>query len=87
VGGKLQAFKKGGVVLALKAKLPIVPITILGGHKLFPKRALRIKPGVMNVIVDEPIDTTPFTEEDRETVLEKVRSIIFQNLQRHGAAS
>jgi 1-acyl-sn-glycerol-3-phosphate acyltransferase len=87
VGGKLQAFKKGGVVLALKAKLPIVPITILDGHKLFPKRALRIKPGVMNVIVDEPIDTTPFTEEDREKVLEKVRSIIFQNLQRHGAAS
>ena len=36
VGGKLQAFKKGGVVLALKAKLPIVPITILDGHKLFP---------------------------------------------------
>jgi 1-acyl-sn-glycerol-3-phosphate acyltransferase len=87
VGGKLQAFKKGGVVLALKAKLPIVPITFLDSHKLFPKRALRIKPGVMNVIVDAPIDTAPFTEEDRETVLEKVRSIIFQNLQRHGAAS
>ena len=87
VGGKLQAFKKGGVVLALKAKLPIVPITILGGHKLFPKRALCIKPGVMNVIVDEPIDTTPFTEEDREKVLDKVRSIIFRNLQRHDASS
>lgn len=87
VGGKLQAFKKGGVVLALKAKLPIVPITFLDSHKLFPKKALYIKPGVMNVIVDEPIETAPFTEEDRETVLEKVRSIIFQNLQRHGAAS
>jgi 1-acyl-sn-glycerol-3-phosphate acyltransferase len=87
VGGKLQAFKKGGVVLALKAKLPIVPITFLDSHRLFPKRALRIKPGVMNVIVDEPIDTAPFTEEDRETVLEKVRSIIFENLQRYGAAS
>ncbi len=87
VGGKLQAFKKGGVVLALKAKLPIVPITFLDSHKLFPKRALRIKPGVMNVIVDEPIDTTPFTEEDREKVLDEVRSVIFRNLQRHDAAS
>ncbi|MGE5252530.1 MAG: lysophospholipid acyltransferase family protein, partial [Planctomycetaceae bacterium] len=87
VNGKLQAFKKGGVVLALKAKLPIVPITFLDSHKLFPKRALRIKPGVMKVIVDDPIDTVPFTEEDRETVLEKVRSIIFENLQRYGAAS
>lgn len=87
LGGKLQAFKKGGVVLALKAKLPIVPITILDSHKLFPKRALRIKPGVMNVIVDDPIDTTPFSEEDREKVLDKVRSIIFRNLQGQDAAS
>jgi 1-acyl-sn-glycerol-3-phosphate acyltransferase len=84
VGGKLQAFKKGGVVLALKAKLPIVPITILGGHKLFPKRALRIKPGTMNVIVGEPIETSPYNEEDRDMVLEKVRSIISSNLQHHG---
>ncbi len=87
VGGKLQAFKKGGVVLALKAKLPIVPITFLDSHKLFPKRALRIKPGVMKVIVDEPIDTTSFSEEDRERVLDRVRSIIFRNLERNGAAS
>jgi len=87
VGGKLQAFKKGGVVLALKAKLPIVPITFLDSHKLFPKRALRIKPGVMKVIVDEPIDTTSFSEEDRERVLDRVRSIILRNLERNGAAS
>ncbi|NWF56222.1 MAG: 1-acyl-sn-glycerol-3-phosphate acyltransferase [Syntrophaceae bacterium] len=84
VAGKLQAFKKGGVVLALKAKLPIVPVTILGGHKLFPKRALRIKPGTMSVIVGDPIDTSPYDEGDRDMVLEKVRSVIFQNLRDHG---
>jgi 1-acyl-sn-glycerol-3-phosphate acyltransferase len=83
VGGRLQAFKKGGVVLALKAKLPIVPISILGGHKLFPKRALRIKSGTMNVIVGDPIETSPYNEEDRDMVLEKVRSIISQNLEHH----
>lgn len=87
VGGKLQAFKKGGVVLALKAKLPIVPITILDSHKLFPKRALRIKPGVMKVIVDEPIDTSTYSEEDKEKVLEKIRSIISRNLQHSGTPS
>jgi 1-acyl-sn-glycerol-3-phosphate acyltransferase len=82
-GGKLQAFKKGGVVLALKAKLPIVPITILGGHKLFPKRAFRIKPGTMNVVVGDPVETSSYAEEDRDTVLEEVRSTILQTLHRH----
>ena len=85
VGGKLQAFKKGGVVLALKARLPIVPITILDGHKLFPRRALRIKPGTMNVIVGDPMETSAYGEEDRDTVLEKVRSTILQTLERHEA--
>jgi 1-acyl-sn-glycerol-3-phosphate acyltransferase len=84
VAGELQAFKKGGVVLALKAKLPIVPITILDGHKLFPKGAFRIKPGTMNVIVGDPIETSSYAEEDRDTVLEKVRSTIHQTLHRHG---
>ncbi len=83
LGGKLQSFKKGGVVLALKARLPIVPITILDSHKLFPKKALRIKPGVMNIIVGEPIETSPYNEQDKDTVLEKVRSVISQNLQHH----
>jgi 1-acyl-sn-glycerol-3-phosphate acyltransferase len=85
-GGRLQSFKKGGVVLALKARLPIVPITILDGHKLFPKRALHIKPGTMNMIIGDPVETAPYGEEDRDTVLEKVRSTILQTLERHGAA-
>ncbi len=84
VGGRLQAFKKGGVVLALKAKLPIVPITILDGYKLFPKRAFRIKPGTMNVIIGDPVETSSYREEDRDTVLEKVRSTILHTLHRHG---
>lgn len=87
MAGKLQAFKKGGVMLALKAKLPIIPITILGGHKLFPKRALRIKSGTMNVILGDPIETSPYKEEDRDMVLEKVRSVISRNLEQRGLPS
>jgi 1-acyl-sn-glycerol-3-phosphate acyltransferase len=87
VGGKLQTFKKGGVVLALKAKLPIVPITILDGHKLFPKRAFRIKPGTMNVVVGDPVETSSYAEEDRDTVLEEVRSTILQTLHRNGVTA
>ncbi len=87
VGGKLQAFKKGGVVLALKAKLPIVPITILDGHKLFPKRAFRIKPGTINVVIGDPVETSSYAEEDRDTVLEKVRSTILHTLHQHGVTA
>ena len=61
-----------------------MPITILDGHKLFPKKAFRIKPGTMNIIVGDPVETSSYAEEDRDTVLEKVRSTIHQTLHRHG---
>ena len=82
-GERLQPFKKGGVALALSAGLPIVPITFLNSHRLFPKKALRIKPGTMRVIVDDPIDTSGYGENDKDRLVEKVRSVIAGNLQRH----
>lgn len=81
-GGKLQPFKKGGVVMALKARLPIVPITFLDSHKLFPKKALRIRRGTIHLIVDDPIDTSAYEEKDKDGLLEKVRSAIAENLRR-----
>jgi len=80
--GRLQKFKKGGIMLALKAKLPIVPVTIIGSHTLMPKNAVRIKSGVVRIIVGDPIDTSAFSEKDRDALLDAVRSVIKGNLHR-----
>jgi 1-acyl-sn-glycerol-3-phosphate acyltransferase len=80
--GRLQKFKKGGVMLALKARLPIVPITIIGSHNLLPKKALRIKAGVMRIVIGDPIETSRYTENDRDALIEKVRSVISGNLEK-----
>jgi len=78
--GKLLPFKKGGVVFAIKSKLPIVPITIVGSYKLLPKKCLRIRPGTLKIIVGKPIDTAQYTEKDRDYLLYKVRETIRKNL-------
>jgi 1-acyl-sn-glycerol-3-phosphate acyltransferase len=80
--GRLQKFKKGGIMLALRAKLPIVPITVIDSYKLLPKNGMRIKSGVLKIIVGDPIDTSSFTENDRDVLVEKVRSIIMGNLRK-----
>lgn len=84
--GQLQRFKKGGVMLALKARLPIVPVTILNSHTLLPKNAVRIKAGIMRIIVGEPIDTEGFCENDRDLLNERVRTVIGRNLELYGRA-
>jgi 1-acyl-sn-glycerol-3-phosphate acyltransferase len=83
VDGDLQSFKKGGVVLALKAKLPIIPITIINSYRLLPKSAIRIRPGILKVIIGDPIDTSPYSDEDKDILLQKIRGVIQETLNKY----
>ncbi|MEA3223112.1 MAG: lysophospholipid acyltransferase family protein [Thermodesulfobacteriota bacterium] len=74
--GKLLPFKKGGVLFAIRSKLPIVPITVVGSYKLLPKKSLYIKSGILKIIISKPIDTSQYTEQDKDSLLEKVRNTI-----------
>jgi len=78
--GCLRAFKKGGVMLALKARLPIVPIAITNSHNLLAKHSLRITSGTIRVIISPPMETTGYTEDKKDHLLEAVRSAISRNL-------
>jgi len=84
--GKIKSFKKGGVALALKAKLPIIPITVINSHNLLPKNSLKVRKGIIKIIVGDPIDTSSYTESDRDILTEKVRAIIAANLLAFGEA-
>jgi 1-acyl-sn-glycerol-3-phosphate acyltransferase len=80
IDGILKSFKKGGVALAIKAKLPIIPITIIDSYKLLPRNAMRIRPGIMKVIIGDPIDTSAYSDDDKDILLQKVRNVIEKTL-------
>jgi len=69
--GRLQEFKKGAVVMAIKAGVPIVPMACSGAHLIMEKKSLVIRPGEIVVEFLEPIDASKFAFEDRD-VLNKV---------------
>ena len=80
--GKLQQFKRGPFNLAVKSGVSVVPVTIVGSHKILPKHSTRIQPGTINLILSSPIN--PPTESGKETELflrDKVREVIEKNLQ------
>ncbi|HYO53420.1 lysophospholipid acyltransferase family protein [Archangium sp.] len=74
--GSVLPFKKGPFALALKARVPVVPITIEGSGKVMPKNSWNIKPGPVYVRIGKPIDTTAFAEDDREGLARAVRDVI-----------
>jgi len=78
--GKVHAFKKGGVTLAMRTGLPIVPMSVSGTRKYLPKRSAIIRPGGrVRIVLDKPIDTNKYTEDRRDELNELVRSIVIKN--------
>lgn len=53
--GKLQPFKRGAFNLALKAGIPVIPLTINGSYKVLPRSSWRITPGTITLVLEKPI--------------------------------
>jgi 1-acyl-sn-glycerol-3-phosphate acyltransferase len=70
--GRLQTFKKGAVVMAIKAGVPIVPIACSGAHKVMRKRSLKIYPGEILVEFLEAIDASQYSFEQRDVLNDRV---------------
>ncbi|HXT75841.1 MAG TPA: lysophospholipid acyltransferase family protein [Candidatus Eisenbacteria bacterium] len=70
--GRLQKFKKGAVVMAIQAGVPIVPVACSGAHRVMEKRSLAMHPGEILVEFLNPIDSTTFTLEQREDLNQRL---------------
>jgi len=76
----LGEFKKGGFILALKSRKPIVPIGIQGSSRIKHKMGLRINPGTVQVVLGKPIPTEGLRNKDAEALMERVKAAIEENL-------
>ena len=79
--GSIQPFKKGGFTLAIKSRVPIVPIAIIGSRNIMPKDRLTASPGEIRMLVDRPIETVSYSLKDREFLMKKVRETITKNFE------
>jgi 1-acyl-sn-glycerol-3-phosphate acyltransferase len=77
----IKPFKQGLFHLAIKAGVPIVPISIIGAHEIMPKRTLKVRPGKITMIIDRPVDVSGYTIETRGELIERVRGIIIRNFE------
>jgi 1-acyl-sn-glycerol-3-phosphate acyltransferase len=82
IDGKIRPFKKGGFVLAVDAKVPIIPVVLHGTRSIMPKGRLRINHGHVVMDILAPVDTTGYTRESKDELIEQVRNIISDTFDR-----
>jgi 1-acyl-sn-glycerol-3-phosphate acyltransferase len=79
--GEVQPFKRGAFYLASKVGFPIIPVSVSGASKILPKGKFKIKSGTIFVHFDKPISLENIiNRKDEIELMEKVRSIIIQNM-------
>ncbi len=74
--GRLQKFKKGAVVMAIKAGAPIVPVACSDAHRLMKKRSLVLHPGEILVEFLPHIDPSGFSMEERDALNDLVHDTL-----------
>jgi 1-acyl-sn-glycerol-3-phosphate acyltransferase len=79
--GGLLPFKKGGFIMALKGQAPIVPVAISGADRAMRKGSPWVQPVTVRIRFGAPIETAGLTVEDRDALMEAVRTRIAQMLQ------
>ena len=66
--GRLQAFKKGAVVMAIKAGVYIVPVACSGAHRVMEKGSLDLHPGEILVEFLEAVDAGKYEVAQRDAL-------------------
>ena len=74
--GRIHAFKKGGFTLAVKAGVPIIPISIRGSREVLPRGSLTVSSGRIDIIVGQPIRTDNRGLAARHALMGDVRQAI-----------
>ena len=76
--GKLQSMVAGAAWMAIKAQVPLVPLTLVGTYELLPIHVYALRPRPLKLIVGEPISTLGLTTRDAEALTDRLRSVIHE---------
>jgi len=74
---EIHEFKKGSLKIATKSKVPIVPFAINGTESFLGKDG-KLKPGRVDIIFGEPIETNKLDREDEKYLAEKLQNTVIK---------
>ncbi|MGQ0620742.1 MAG: lysophospholipid acyltransferase family protein [Panacagrimonas sp.] len=78
--GKLQPYKKGPVVMAIRSQATIIPMVTRGGREVMPKGEWRPRAGHIELHMLKAIPTRGLSYEDRNGLLERLHALAVREL-------
>jgi len=63
--GRLRPFKKGSFLMAIRGGVPVVPVAVIGAHRLMGKGSAALRAGDVEVRFGPAVDGSKYSEERR----------------------
>jgi 1-acyl-sn-glycerol-3-phosphate acyltransferase len=76
--GELQPMMAGAAWMAIKAQVPVVPLTLVGTYELLPIHVYALRPRPLKLIVGEPIPTAGMTTRDADALTARLFAVIHE---------
>jgi 1-acyl-sn-glycerol-3-phosphate acyltransferase len=76
--GEIHGFKKGGLILAIKSNIAVVPFAVCGTSAVVTKGSWNLKPRPIELRIGNPIPTTGLEYEDRDKFVSQVRDEVIR---------
>jgi 1-acyl-sn-glycerol-3-phosphate acyltransferase len=70
--GQLQTMMSGCAYMAIKAQVPLIPITLIGTYELLPIHVYALHPRPLLIIVGDPLPTTGLTTRDADALTQRL---------------
>ncbi len=66
--GRMTPFQSGAAFMAIKAKVPLVPVALIGTYELLPIHVYHLTPHPVKIVIGEPIATASLTTREAEAL-------------------
>ncbi|MDQ2834034.1 MAG: 1-acyl-sn-glycerol-3-phosphate acyltransferase [Acidobacteriota bacterium] len=74
--GQLQTMMSGCAYMAIKAQVPLIPLTLIGTYELLPIHVYALNPRPLRIIVGDPIPTVGLTTRDADALTKQLYDAI-----------
>jgi 1-acyl-sn-glycerol-3-phosphate acyltransferase len=84
--GSVQPFMKGPAYIAIRARVPLVPIALIGMYELLPIHSHHFNPRPVKLVIGRPIDPAGYSIRQVDELTERLRAEIVQLYEDHASS-
>ena len=83
--GEIQPFMKGPAYMAIRGRVPLVPMALIGTYELLPIHTHHFRPRPIKLVIGKSIDSSGYTIRQVDELTARLRNEILELYQSHAA--